>query len=171
MYTFLFEVAKAQSWSEEQCEPHIQRLIKRNPTYLKPHFAMVEKLMPRWGGQPGATGRYVARVADAIGGKEGDMAYARLATKIALYESRDDFFGVGGFDYERMLRGWSSLQAQMPEPDFAVIGELVTAKRFGDEKRVTAIRNRTIRESLRYVPGVVSNQRMYYELLMSRGGW
>lgn len=168
VYSFLFEIAKAQSWSVEECEPHIERLLKRNPRYLKPHVVMAEKLMPRWGGEPGANARYVTRVADAIGGPDGDVAYARLATKIALYEDGVDFFIVGGFDYKRMIRGWKIVQAQMAKPDFGLIGELLVAARNGDQQRVAEIRKRTFQEQLQYVPGILPNQLMYNQLLMSR---
>jgi hypothetical protein len=166
-YVSLFEIAKAQSWSEEDCEPHIAKLLKLNPRYLAPHVAMTEKLMPRWGGEPGADGKYVARVADAIGGENGDVAYAKLATKIAIYETKEAFFDEAGFDYNRIQRGWTAVQKDKANADFGMIGEAVIAKLKGDKERLAKARNRILDDELIYVPGIVPNPRMFNDMMLS----
>jgi len=168
-YVSLFEIAKAKSWTPEQCEPHIQMLLKRNAKYLTPHIAMAEKLMRRWGGTVGDDQKYVARVADAIGGPEGDAVYAQLATKIAIYEAPADFFDVSGFDYERIQRGWRHLQEIHPRPDYGVVGELFMAGFRDDSTLAKGIVKRVEREHLHYVPGVLAGPTQYYALLDIHG--
>jgi hypothetical protein len=120
MYTYLFEIAKGQSWPRAKTDPHVHVLLKREPKYISAHIAMSESLLRRWGGEPGEDQKYIARVGDAVGGGDGDAIYAQLATKLAVYEPSDEFFAVSKFDYERIQRGWKHLQSKYSRPDYGV---------------------------------------------------
>lgn len=170
MYTYLFEIAKGQSWPRAKTNPHVHMLLKRNPKYLSAHIAMSESLLRRWGGEPGEDQKYIARVGGAVGGRDGDAIYAQLATKLAIYEQPDEFFAISGFDYERILSGWTHLQSKYSHPDYGVVGELFMAHYKGDAARVKMIAKRIEQDHLHYVPGILTGPDVYEAILRRSGG-
>jgi hypothetical protein len=84
-YTPLFEIAKGESWEGSEIQPYVDQFFERHPAYFQPHICMVEKLMPRWGGELRDSVNYADDVARRVGGDAGEMIYARLAKHLVNY--------------------------------------------------------------------------------------
>jgi hypothetical protein len=105
----LFRVATAQSWEKEKWEPHAKKLLEQAPLCFDAHAALLMRLMPRWGGGPDDVEAYAARVADVIGGAEGDAMYARLAYSQRPLMSSWEQFDEVGFYRPRIMNGFEHL--------------------------------------------------------------
>jgi hypothetical protein len=163
-YQWLFEIAKGQSWPEEEWEPFQKRLMKQSPAYLPPHQTMIEKLLVRWGGRPTSAERYAREVADAIGGGDGDVAYAELALRVAWYETGDMVVKELGFDYDRVQRGWQHMQNQPGGRTRGLMGELFMAQRTGETGRAGKLLRRIEQEKHPYHPGLFQFKPLYEQL-------
>jgi hypothetical protein len=97
-YRAMQTVALAQGWSRPQVEVLAQAALTHEPEYY--YFALAEAnyLLPKWYGKPGDTEAYTAQVADAAGGREGDILYFLVASRLncckraqapALVETRE----------------------------------------------------------------------------------
>ncbi|QDU92485.1 SHD1 domain-containing protein [Lignipirellula cremea] len=118
-YSLWFTIAKAESWDGARLAPYLARFFKRYPTYHKGHALIAERLLPRWGGDEGETGRYIQSVGDQVGGEQGDIVYARLVADVHRYYSRTGFFEESGLDYDRTLRGLAALARDEFSRNFA----------------------------------------------------
>jgi len=83
------------------------------PTYTGFDFVTVRYLMERWHGEAGEWETYAARRADAVGGVQGDIWYARL-----IASQRDSFENIwkgSTADWHRAQRGCETLLKQYPD--------------------------------------------------------
>jgi hypothetical protein len=114
-FTLLFAVAMAQSWDREEVDKYVEKLMKVAPRHSSAHMQVVQLLMPRWGGKPGDSEAYAARIADRIGGAAGDAIYARCGVAQRKYYSPESFLEVTGFDGGRIHKGIAHLAAESPD--------------------------------------------------------
>ena len=49
------------------------------------HAAVVLLRLPRWHGEPGDSERYITRIANELGGEEGDKMYASLMINVSKF--------------------------------------------------------------------------------------
>lgn len=124
-YYFLFELAKGEGWSKEECDGFSEALLKQAPRFFQPHCSLMTKKLMRWGGRPDEAEEYARRVADFVGGEDGDTIYARMTLEISSYETGDILFGPMGFDAQRIKRGWQHLQKREEYRDFALTCQLL----------------------------------------------
>jgi hypothetical protein len=118
-YAIVFLTAMADGWNKEQYSPYVEQLLKLEPTYCRAHQYMVQKLLPRWGGEKGESEQYAARVADRVGGGAGDALYARLAAHVRLFFPAPEFFDYTDFDYDRIQRGLAYEKKESPNDPWA----------------------------------------------------
>jgi hypothetical protein len=104
-YAKLLIVAKAESWDQEKVQPYEDILLRQHSYYVGAHKSVLERYMPRWGGAPTDCRDYMTRVADKIGGPEGDVMYARLATTFRSIYFYDEFNRETQCDVARLKRG------------------------------------------------------------------
>jgi len=81
-YRAMQTVALAQGWNREQVDALVDQALNKEPGYFA--FAVAESnyLLPKWYGKAGETEEFAARVADRIGGPEGDATYFLIAARI-----------------------------------------------------------------------------------------
>jgi hypothetical protein len=103
-YSLLFALARGPEFTPERMEPFVSRMFKEAPLDLSAHATRAEALMPRWGGEPDECEAYAARVADFIGGPDGDAAYATIVTRM-LSIGDHGIMDQLGFDPDRFQRG------------------------------------------------------------------
>lgn len=116
-YFQLLVIAKGEQWEETAVVPFVDELLQREPAYVRAHVARVEMLMPRWGGEVPDSEAYARRVADKIGGENGNILYARLASGLQCYYPATTFFDETLFDPQRVFRGLELLSQRTP-PDW-----------------------------------------------------
>jgi hypothetical protein len=114
-FSLLFTVAMAQQWDDERLDPYVEKLLSLSPRAIDAHFAQAMALLPRWGGAPEDLNRYATRVADTIGGDEGDGIYARFAMAQRFLHHHDKIFAGTGLDYRRVRQGLIYLAKNAPD--------------------------------------------------------
>jgi hypothetical protein len=72
-------VALAQGWPRQQVDALVEAALSVEPGYSAFAIAEANYLLPKWYGKPGETEEFAARVADRIGGPEGDATYFLIA--------------------------------------------------------------------------------------------
>jgi hypothetical protein len=153
-FMWLFDIAKAEGWSEDECMEQAQRIAELSPRYLMPHLCMVEKQLMRWGGEPHSSAMYAAWASDKVDGAEGDALYAQLVARIAAYEQPPVLTEALSIDWERVYKGCEALQAMPDRRPLGVLMELNFANLLGDEARLQHAAHIIDQERTPFVPGV-----------------
>jgi Domain of unknown function (DUF4034) len=99
-------VALAQGWPREQVDALVDAALSAEPGYF--YFARAETnyLLPKWYGKPGEAEAFAARVADRIGGPEGDATYFLIAAGINCCRKTQ----APALEWARVRQGYSALQ-------------------------------------------------------------
>ena len=112
------------------------------PTATEIYGGPVIYLLPRWGGSNDAVADYITKSADQLGGEEGDMLYARLATKVYEYSFDINPFTEMGLSWRRVQRGMEVICRRFPHSKnmanaycsmACVAGDQDTARRLFDK--------------------------------------
>lgn len=140
-YRAMQTVALAQGWSRTQVDALADEALNAEPGYF--YFARAEAnyLLPKWYGKPGDTEEFAEKVADRIGGQEGDATYFLIAATINCCRGtqapamqwtrvRQGYFAVeqlyGTNNYQRNALAFLALRAgdqQTAQQAFAKIGD------------------------------------------------
>lgn len=169
-YDSIFAVAKAEGWEKERRETHLAALLKRNPRYFSSYREMVMLLLPRWGGEPAELGEFASRVGDAIGGPDGDVAYARIALHLTHFEQEAFIFGPAGLDYDRVQRGCDQLQKITPNGNFGDWASAVFAFSHSDDDRLRKAIARIEKRPLNIEEGIFWDGQTARLMLLHFGG-
>jgi hypothetical protein len=107
--------------------------LKKYPKFTGYHVNMANYLMDRWHGEQGDWQAYAKAQADKLGGKDGDILYARLVWYMAKMVDADRAREFNNFDWPRAKRGFERLLTQ-PEGHAAAAPYAVAAwkQRDGD---------------------------------------
>jgi hypothetical protein len=79
-YVVMQQVAQNQDWKEDEKRALFDRATKFEPGYYYYARVRASNLLPKWGGQPGATEKFTQEIADRIGGDQGDILYFQVAS-------------------------------------------------------------------------------------------
>ncbi|MBK9144931.1 MAG: DUF4034 domain-containing protein [Candidatus Melainabacteria bacterium] len=120
-YAAASTVALGQSWEQAEYEKTMDEGEKTFPSYNQIYFDRVYHLQPRWYGKEGDWERYAEKVADRLGGQEGDVLYARIVWYVdrarVLYKN-NTIFRESKASWERTSRGFDGLLSLYPDnPD------------------------------------------------------
>ncbi len=104
-YRAMQTVALAQGWPRKQVDDLAQAAMIHNPEYY--YFALAEAnyLLPKWYGRPGDSQAYASRMADAVGGREGDALYFLVAAHLNCCKR----IQAPGMDEARLQRGFAAI--------------------------------------------------------------
>lgn len=132
LYAVMLEVAKGLGLPRAELYAIFQRGARSAPGYYPLVFRMTEDLAPKWGGSSDDAVVFAAFAADAAGGSDGDIIYAKIA-ELALREACDDDGSYArAFSRDRVMRGFAELQRRFPGFAFNSHEEAAMALRFGD---------------------------------------
>ncbi|QDU75463.1 hypothetical protein Pan97_24950 [Bremerella volcania] len=115
VYVWVVMVARYQNWPDARLDPYLERAMKECPTYHRIWKQACMSKLPRWGGAPGDTEALAAKVADHIGGIEGDIVYAEVGRLIYIFFTWRGLVEEAGFDKDRMMRGMVGLCERSPD--------------------------------------------------------
>ena len=79
-YVVMLEIAWNQNWSEAKKQALFHKAMKADPDYYYDAQVVATNLLPKRGGKPGDTERFMSGVADRVGGEQGDILYFQIAT-------------------------------------------------------------------------------------------
>jgi hypothetical protein len=79
-YVVMQEVAQNEGWSEAKKRALFDQATQFEPAYYYYARVLASNLLPKWGGEPGATERFTQEAADRVGGEQGDILYFQVAS-------------------------------------------------------------------------------------------
>jgi hypothetical protein len=111
-YDAMLVVAFNQDWSPAQVDALADEALSREPGYFYIARELADDLLPKWDGAPGDTERFAGKVADRIGGAEGDATYFFIAEQIQVVEDCEDCSGshARGLSWTRIRRGYAAVE-------------------------------------------------------------
>ncbi|MGD9684649.1 MAG: DUF4034 domain-containing protein [Candidatus Obscuribacterales bacterium] len=117
-YAAASTVALGQGWQQAEYEKTMDEGEKTFPSYNEIIFDRVYHLQPRWYGKEGDWERYAEKVADRLGGEDGDVLYARIVWYVdrarVLYKN-NTIFNESNASWERTARGFDGLLSRYPD--------------------------------------------------------
>lgn len=102
-YVIMLEIGQDQGWDKSAMQSLFEKGFTFEPGYYYPIRAMGNYLQPKWGGEKGDTERFVAQIADRVGGDEGDALYFQAA--VGLICGCED---EPQFSWPRIVKGFHS---------------------------------------------------------------
>ncbi len=157
-YVAMQRVALGQGWTRAEVDNLVDAALNAEPGYFYFARAHANYLLPKWYGKPGETEQFAARVADRIGGLEGDATYFLVAATINCCRRmqapamqwdrvRQGYFALeqlyGTNNYERNAFAYLALKAgdaQTAQQAFAKIGDDWSAAVWRSKPRFDASR-------------------------------
>lgn len=108
-YVAMLEVAHGQNWSEAAKRALFDEATKFEPGYYYYAQVVAADLLPKWGGKPGDTEKFMQDIADRVGGQQGDILYFQIATIPGLICTCDDDPHLA---LEKIERGFEATERQ-----------------------------------------------------------
>jgi hypothetical protein len=112
-FTGMQDVARIQGWDLADMRRLVEQAMAFEPGYYYYYRMHADFLLPRWYGEIGDSEKYVAEVADSIGGDEGDAIYFQVATYVFfLPGGKEAMEMLGRMSWPRMQKGFAVLEKQ-----------------------------------------------------------
>ncbi|MGB8580681.1 MAG: DUF4034 domain-containing protein [Candidatus Sulfotelmatobacter sp.] len=108
-YVVMQNVAQNEDWNGAEMRSLFDEAYKFEPGYYYYARALAYLLLPKWGGAPGDTEKFVQEIADHIGREQGDIFYFQVASSNDLICGCQD---QPEFSWERIKRGYEASQKQ-----------------------------------------------------------
>lgn len=105
-YRAMQTVALAEAWPRSQVDALVNAALDSEPGYFYFARAQANFLLPKWYGKPGDTEQFSEKVADRIGGQEGDAVYFLIAAVINCCRVAQ----APGLSWARVRQGYFALQ-------------------------------------------------------------
>ncbi|MGB7189036.1 MAG: hypothetical protein WBD10_02760 [Acidobacteriaceae bacterium] len=109
-YDAMLTVASAQGWNRAQTDALADEALKKEPEYFYPARLMADYLLPKWYGQPGDTEDFAEKIADRIGGTQGDATYFLVAEYILIIERCDCRNSRAAMSWPRIRKGYAAVE-------------------------------------------------------------
>jgi hypothetical protein len=104
------EVARAQSWDVNRMNELLKNAMAYEPKYYYFYRIHANLLLPKWFGEEGDTERFVEQIANQIGGKQGDIVYAQLASGLICKCGEEEM--VRKLSWPRIQKGYAAIEAE-----------------------------------------------------------
>lgn len=108
-YVAMLEVASNRNWETARKRKLFEKAYKFNPQYYYSAGVYASGLLPRRGGKPGDTEKFLQQLADHIGGDRGDIFYFQVANTPGLLCSCDE---DPHLSWQRVGRGFEAYEKQ-----------------------------------------------------------
>ena len=100
----------AQDWDRAKTDALVDESLSREPGYFYIARVQADNLLPKWYGEPGDTEQFVAKVADRIGGAEGDATYFFVSEYILTEAEKCIPCSPPTMSWERLRRGYAAIE-------------------------------------------------------------
>jgi hypothetical protein len=108
-YVVMLQVAHNEGWNEGQIRALFDEATRSQPGYFYYARILAINLLPKGGGKPGDTEKFMQEAADRVGGEKGDILYFQIATSPHLICACD---GDPHVSLPRMERGLEASEKQ-----------------------------------------------------------
>jgi len=110
----LLEIGRGLGWSGAQMAAIADDGLKRNPDDVSLHFAVVGRLLPKWGGSPRELDTYIRQATEKTRAQFGSGMYARLYSAAAEDQFGSNLFQDSHADWDKMKQGYEDLLTRYP---------------------------------------------------------
>lgn len=100
----------ALGWNRAKADALVDESLSREPGYFYIARIQADNLLPKWYGEPGETEKFVADVADRIGGEEGAATYFFVAEYILTSAERCIPCTPPTMSWKRIREGYAAIQ-------------------------------------------------------------
>lgn len=116
-----------------QVEPLFDEATQSEPEYFYNARVLARFLLPKWYGEPGDTERFAAKLADRVGGSQGDALYFYLAEYVLVTEQCEcQIFHTRAMPWTRILKGYHVVEQRYGTSNYQRNGIAMLALRVGD---------------------------------------
>jgi hypothetical protein len=134
-YDAMLVIANAQSWRGDQVGALVDKALSHEPGYYYVARDAAEFLLPKWNGSPGATQRFAWKVADKIGGAEGDATYFFIAENVLVIQACScPGSHARGMSWPRIRKGYAAIERLYGTNDLELNAIASLAVRAGDSQ-------------------------------------
>ena len=117
LYRQLVQVGRNKGICDDELLEYFLKGVEFEPTYTPLFTAMASALLPKWYGSPGAVQEFTHKACEGLNGDDADELYARLSWFV-YDDDKDDFFAIYEFDWERMKKGFATIERRHPGSRF-----------------------------------------------------
>lgn len=110
----LIQVGKGLSWDKAQLMAIAEDGLKRNPEDIVLHQAMVESLLPKWGGNAKLLDTYIGKATAQTHALYGSGMYAMLYSEAAAAQYGSALFEDSHADWDKMKQAYEDILAKFP---------------------------------------------------------
>lgn len=118
LYRVLVDLAKGLAGKREHVDRWAETGRKIQPNYFPLYDSVSEYLLPRWHGEPGDIEKFAEQISTAIGGDDGQEAYARIALQTNMYDSTMLF--TSDYDSRKIAAGAAVMERRYPQAETLV---------------------------------------------------
>ena len=109
-YNAMLSATTAENWDGTKTESIVEQSLSREPGYFYILRVQANNLLPKWYGEPGDTERFVAKVADQIGGIDGDATYFFVAELLLTDGEKCTPCQPPTLSWQRIRRGYAAIE-------------------------------------------------------------
>lgn len=109
-YSAMLVASAAYDWNREKADALVDESLSLEPGYFYIARIQADNLLPKWYGEPGDTERFVAKVADRIGGAEGDATYFFIAEYTLIAAEKCIPCTPPTMSWARLRRGYAAIE-------------------------------------------------------------
>lgn len=109
-YNAMLVVTSAQDWNRAKADALVDEALRREPGYFYIVRVQADNLLPKWYGNSGDTEQFVAKVADRIGGAEGDATYFFVAEYILTEAEKCLRCSPPTMSWARIRQGYAAIE-------------------------------------------------------------
>ncbi|PQO46650.1 WD40 repeat domain-containing protein [Blastopirellula marina] len=129
---------KNLQWERAAVNEYLRKAFAKSPNYHRTFAEEAVARLPRWGGAPGDTGEFAEKLANKIGGDDGDIMYAQIGRHLINFVKFENLPTEVGFSQERMVRGMMLLSERQSDT-YLWNQTLLLAARIEDEEAIESI--------------------------------
>jgi hypothetical protein len=109
-YNAMLITTAPRDWNRSKAEALVDESLSREPGYFYIVRVQANNLLPRWYGEPGDTERFVAKIADRIGGADGDATYFFVAEAILTETANCSLCSPPPMSWARLRLGYAAIE-------------------------------------------------------------
>lgn len=114
-HRLLLKIGRGLDWNIAQLDAIRREGLKRNPDDIDLYFAMVEGLLPKWGGTPKQLDDYIRQATAETRDRFGTGMYARLYATAADRYFKHSLFESSHADWDTMKQAYEDMFARYPD--------------------------------------------------------
>jgi hypothetical protein len=108
-YVVMQRIAMGQNWNVPQETALFEQAIAFEPSYYYYYRMHANFILPKWNGEEGDSTKFAEKVADHMGGKQGDILYFEIAVQLVCRCDEPEFSHMS---WPRVQRGYAELEKE-----------------------------------------------------------